>query len=73
MRVAVKYDGLITTTGQLRYDEMCQAFTQMADLVQMMNDGHVQQLIRYKINLIYLLEQSQVLEGIKFRRMLLKY
>ncbi|XP_022876824.1 protein FAR-RED IMPAIRED RESPONSE 1-like [Olea europaea var. sylvestris] len=32
-RVAVHYDGLISTPAQMRYDEMCQAFSEVADLV----------------------------------------
>ncbi|XP_022868363.1 protein FAR1-RELATED SEQUENCE 1-like isoform X2 [Olea europaea var. sylvestris] len=31
-RIAVNYDGLASTLGQLRYDEMCQAFSEVADL-----------------------------------------
>ncbi|XP_022889129.1 protein FAR1-RELATED SEQUENCE 5-like [Olea europaea var. sylvestris] len=30
--IAVNYDGLVSTPGQLRYDEMCKAFSQVADL-----------------------------------------
>ncbi|CAA2969224.1 FAR1-RELATED SEQUENCE 5-like [Olea europaea subsp. europaea] len=30
-RVAVNYDGLASTPGQLRYDDMCQAFSKVAD------------------------------------------
>ncbi|XP_022876959.1 protein FAR-RED IMPAIRED RESPONSE 1-like [Olea europaea var. sylvestris] len=32
-RVAIHYDGLISTPAQMRYDEMCQAFSEVADLV----------------------------------------
>ncbi|XP_022859242.1 protein FAR-RED IMPAIRED RESPONSE 1-like [Olea europaea var. sylvestris] len=31
-RVAVNYAGLVTTPAQLRYDDMCRAFSQLADL-----------------------------------------
>ncbi|XP_022854550.1 protein FAR-RED IMPAIRED RESPONSE 1-like, partial [Olea europaea var. sylvestris] len=31
-RIAVHYDGLVSIPGQLRYDEMCQIFSEVADL-----------------------------------------
>ncbi|XP_022857678.1 protein FAR-RED IMPAIRED RESPONSE 1-like [Olea europaea var. sylvestris] len=31
-RVAIHYDGLISTPTQMRYDEMCQAFSEVVDL-----------------------------------------
>lgn len=33
IRVTVNSDGLVNTPGQLRYDEMCQIFVTVADLV----------------------------------------
>ncbi|XP_022856718.1 protein FAR1-RELATED SEQUENCE 5-like [Olea europaea var. sylvestris] len=32
-RVAVYYDGLVSSPAQLRYDDMCRAFSEVADLV----------------------------------------
>ncbi|XP_075499376.1 protein FAR1-RELATED SEQUENCE 2-like [Primulina tabacum] len=46
MRVKINYDGWITTPGQLNYEKLCKAFTDVADLAAD-NDDETQKLLEW--------------------------
>lgn len=46
MRVKINYNGWITTPGQLNYEKLCEAFTNVADLVAD-NDDETQKLLKW--------------------------